>query len=66
MIRTLAIVVAACSLFLCSCSKKETAESPKPGAETATAASPAGGPRASVVLKDGSKVPGTVVASSPA
>lgn len=52
-------------LFLSSCSKKEGAVSPTPSAEASAAAQPAAGPHASVLLKDGSKVPGTIVASSP-
>ncbi len=58
-------------LALCSCAKKESAEAPKPEAETPAPsaqapapAQPAGGPHATVILKDGSQVPGTIVASS--
>jgi hypothetical protein len=51
-------------LFLSSCSKKEPAETPNPSAEAPAAAQPASGPHAIVHLKDGSKVPGTIVASS--
>lgn len=54
-----------------SCAKQESAEAPKPAAETPAPTAeapaptqPAGGPHAVVHLKDGSKVPGTVVASS--
>jgi hypothetical protein len=54
--------------LLTSCGKKEEpAEAPKTAAEApapAGAASTAGGPHAIVHLTDGSKVPGTVVASS--
>jgi hypothetical protein len=53
--------------LLASCSKKDTTEPPKAAAETpavAPAPAPAGGPHAFVHLADGSKVPGTVVASS--
>ncbi len=56
---------------LCSCAKKESAETPKPAAEPSAPSAeapattqPAGGPHAVVHLKDGSKVPGTIVASS--
>src|SRR5689334_22654416 len=53
--------------LLVSCSKKDTTEPPKTAVET-PAAAPAplqpGGPHAFVHLTDGSKVPGTVVASS--
>ncbi len=47
-----------------SCSKKESVESSKQGAEAPAAAQPSGGPHAFVNLKDGSKVPGTIVAST--
>ena len=51
--------------ILSSCAKKESGEAPKPVAEVAApAAQPVGGPHAFVHLKDGSKVPGTIVASS--
>ena len=46
-----------------SCAKKD-AEAPKTVAESPAAGQPASGPHALVYLKDGSKVPGTVVASS--
>ena len=51
-------------LFLSSCAKKEGTESTTPRAEAPTAAQPAVGPHAFVHLKDGSRVPGTIVASS--
>lgn len=51
-------------VFLSSCAKKDSGEAPKPAAEAPAAAQPVGGPHAVVLLKDGSKVPGTVVASS--
>ncbi len=51
-------------LVLSSCAKKEGAESATPSAEAPAPASPAVGPHASVYLKDGSNVPGTIVASS--
>jgi hypothetical protein len=57
-------------VLLSSCGKKESGEAPKAAAETpatATPAAPTGGaPHVSVHLKDGSKVPGTIVASSQA
>jgi hypothetical protein len=51
-------------LVLSSCAKKEGAESATPSAEAPAAAQPPIGPHALVHLKDGSRVPGTVVASS--
>src|ERR1043166_7012584 len=53
-----------CILFLFSCAKKESAEAPNQSAAPAEAPKPAGGPHALVHLNDGSKVPGTIVASS--
>jgi hypothetical protein len=50
--------------FLSSCAKNESSDAPQPAAEAPAAATPAGGPHAFVHLKDGSKVPGTIVASS--
>ncbi len=47
-----------------SCGKKDSGESPKPAAEATAEAQPAAGPHANVRLKDGSTVPGTIVASS--
>lgn len=54
---------------LTSCSKKETAEPPKTAAEApagtpASVPAPTGGPHAVVNLTDGSKVPGSIVAST--
>src|SRR5688500_6230697 len=58
-------------LILSSCAKKENAEtspasteSPATAAESAPAPASEPGPRAFIHLKDGSKVPGTIVASS--
>jgi hypothetical protein len=51
-------------LFFCSCAKQESTDSPKPNPESPAGAQPAAGPHASVQLVDGSKVPGTIVASS--
>src|SRR5690348_10333905 len=45
-----------------SCSKKE--EAAKPATETTQPAQTASGPHAVVTLKDGTKVPGSIVASS--
>jgi hypothetical protein len=47
-----------------SCGKKESGESTQPAAEATAEAQPAAGPHANVRLKDGSTVPGTIVASS--
>jgi hypothetical protein len=62
MTRCFAAFALAGILCLASCAKKESAEAPKP---EAMAAQPGGGPHAVVHVKDGSSVPGTVVASSP-
>lgn len=52
-------------LWLSACAKKESTEAPQGGeAAPAAAAQPAGGPHAFVNLKDGSKVGGTIVAST--
>ncbi len=55
-------------VLLASCGRKETAQAPPPGADTAAQAPAASqapaGPRATVLLKDGSKVPGVIVAST--
>jgi hypothetical protein len=51
--------------MLTSCSKQDTtAEAPKSLVETAAAPQPAGAPHVVVHLNDGSKVPGTIVAST--
>jgi hypothetical protein len=60
----IAVVALTGLLFLSSCAKKEGTESTTPSAEAPAAAQPAVGPHAFVHLKDGSKVPGTIVASS--
>ncbi len=62
--RGIALMALAGMVILSSCAKKESGEAPQPAAE-APAAQPAGGPHAFVHLKDGSKVGGTIVASSP-
>ena len=51
-------------LFLFSCAKQQDSGATKQEAEATATAPPAGGPHAVVNLKDGSKVPGTIVASS--
>ncbi len=65
MIRGIALVALTGILVLTSCTKKET-EAPKSSAEAQApaAAQHAGGPHVFVHLTDGSKVPGTIVASS--
>src|SRR5436305_10452679 len=62
----IAPVVFIAALGLLSCAKKQDNDAPKTAAETPAAApaQPASGPHAFVHLKDGSKVPGVVVASS--
>lgn len=62
MTRSFAIAALAGILCLSSCAKKESAEAPK---TEAPAAQPGSGPHAVVHVKDGSSVPGTVVASTP-
>ena len=68
MIRRIAFLALTGLLVLSSCAKQESQESPeapKPAAETPPPAAPsAGGPHAVVNLKDGSQVPGTIVAST--
>ncbi len=61
--RGIALLALAGMVILSSCAKKESGEAPQPAAE-APAAQPAGGPHAFIHLKDGSKVGGTIVASS--
>jgi hypothetical protein len=61
----LAIVsVVLAAAMLSSCAKKDVAETPQPAVEAPGAATPASGPHAVVQLNDGSKVPGTIVAST--
>jgi hypothetical protein len=64
MIRGIAFLAVTGMLVLSSCAKKESTEAPKSSAEAPAAAQPGSGPHAFVILKDGSKVPGTIVASS--
>jgi hypothetical protein len=64
--RGIACIALVGAMSFYSCAKKESSESPKTGAEATppAATQPAGGPHAVVNLNDGSKVPGTIVASS--
>ncbi|HYP08310.1 MAG TPA: hypothetical protein VER03_18900 [Bryobacteraceae bacterium] len=70
--RRYAVVPLVATLMLSSCTRTEKAEAPPPAAteasnptEGALTPAPADpGPRAFVLLKDGSKVPGSIVASS--
>jgi hypothetical protein len=62
-----ALILLIGTLVLCSCARKESAETtppqetaPPPAAEQAAV----GGPRVAVVLKNGTRVPGTIVAST--
>jgi hypothetical protein len=64
MTRTFGVVVLMGAAIISSCAKKETVDAGKSAAEPPQAAQPASGPHAVVYLKDGSKVPGTIVASS--
>ena len=50
--------------FFFSCGRKDSSKAPDPGSEATTTAQTAGGPHALVYLKNGSKVPGTIVAST--
>ena len=63
MTRSFAVSALAGILCLSSCAKKESPEAPKP--EAPAAVQPGSGPHAVVHVKDGSSIPGTVVASSP-
>jgi hypothetical protein len=51
-------------LFLSSCAKQQDSQTSKPGTDTSTAPATSEGPHAVILLKDGTKVPGTIVASS--
>jgi hypothetical protein len=62
--RSIAAVAVIAAVMLGSCGQKAADDAPKATAETPAVAQPAGGPHAVVSLKDGSKVPGTIVASS--
>jgi hypothetical protein len=62
--RVMAVLALTGVAMLSSCAKKESGEAPKTAAEAPAAAQPAGGPHAVVLLKDGNKVPGSIVAST--
>lgn len=62
--RHIAVVALIAAFILSSCARKQESEAPKPAAEAPASAQPAGGPHAFVYLKDGSKVSGSIVASS--
>src|SRR5260221_8964033 len=61
--RKITFVALAC-LVLISCAKKENSGEPQQSADAKVAVQPTGGPHAFVRLKDGTKVPGSIVASS--
>jgi hypothetical protein len=50
--------------MFCSCAKKQDTDAAKTAAEAPAAAQPAAGPHALVYLKNGTTVPGSIVASS--
>jgi hypothetical protein len=62
--RSIAAVVTIAVVVLSSCGRTEDLEAPKAVVETPAVSQPAAGPHAFVHLKDGTKVPGTIVASS--
>lgn len=62
--RSIVFVVVTGIMILCSCAKKESSETQKTATAEPAAAQPAGTQHVSVSLKDGSKVLGTIVASS--
>jgi hypothetical protein len=64
MIRKIVFFAMTSMFFLSSCAREQGTETPNPGTETSVAPSTTEGPHAIVLLKDGSKVPGTIVASS--
>ncbi len=64
MSRGIAILALAAVLSLSACAKKEANEAPKPAAEGPAQAQTGGSPHVFVHLKDGSQVPGTIVAST--
>src|SRR6266851_2200406 len=61
--RTSTFLALACMLSI-SCTKKENTGEPHQSADAPAAAQPSGGPHAFVRLKNGTKVPGSIVASS--
>lgn len=64
MTRGIAVLALMGVALLSSCAKKESSDAPQSAAEVPAAGQPAGGPHAFVHLNDGSKIPGTIVASS--
>jgi hypothetical protein len=64
--RNLGVVVLLGVTIFSSCARKEGGEAAKSASETSQATQAASGPHAVVLLKDGSKVPGAIVASSQA
>jgi hypothetical protein len=65
--RKIALIALVYAALLASCAKKDSTEAAKPAPEAPAAAAsqpPPGGPHAFVHLKDGSKVPGSIVAST--
>src|SRR5216110_3199307 len=63
MTRSVAFLGLVCIVFF-SCGKKENAGEPPKSADAPAAAPLSGGPHAFVRLKNGTKVPGSIVASS--
>jgi hypothetical protein len=64
MIRYIAVLALTGGMILSSCTKKESGGAGKPATEAPAATQTAVGPHVFVHLKDGSNVPGTIVASS--
>lgn len=62
--RNVGVLVLMGAAMLSSCAKREGGEAAKPASESSQATQAASGPHAVVLLKDGSKVPGAIVASS--
>jgi len=63
MTRKITFLALVCMAFI-SCAKKENAGDSNKSADAPVVSQPAGGPHAFVRLKDGTKVPGSIVASS--
>jgi hypothetical protein len=64
MTRGIAVLALMGVAILSSCARKESSDALQSATEVPAVAQPAGGAHAFVYLKDGSKVPGTIVASS--
>src|ERR1051326_9169797 len=64
MTRSIAFLTLTSMLLFSSCSKKESAEAPQPSTQPPATAELASGPHAFVHLQDGSKIPGSIVAST--